>query len=206
MLVASTLAQAASAIALHGPAFLIPVLVRRLDLSLAQAGLVSAAPVVGVMLTLVGWGLLVDRRGERLVLVTGLFLTSAACLAGTVVHGPVALALTLFLAGAAAASANAASGRVIAGWFPPHRRGLAMGIRQMAQPLGVGVAAVTMAVIADADGIGAALWVPTVAAAVAAALVVVVVLDPPRPARRAVRADNPYRRDRYLGRIHGVSM
>ena len=206
MLVASTLAQAASAIALHGPAFLIPVLVRRLGLSLAGAGLVSAAPVVGVMLTLVAWGLLVDRRGERLVLVVGLSLTSAACLVGTLLHGAVGLSLALFLAGAAAASANAASGRVIAGWFPPHRRGLAMGIRQMAQPLGVGVAAVTMAVLAAAHGIGAALWVPTAAAAVAALLVAVVVVDPPRPTRRAVRADNPYHRDRYLGRIHGVSM
>ncbi|WP_345504934.1 MFS transporter [Pedococcus ginsenosidimutans] len=206
MLLASTLAQAASATALHGPAFLIPVLVRRLGLSLAEAGLVSAAPVVGVMLTLVAWGLLVDRRGERLVLVTGLALTALACLAGTVLHGAVALSLALFLAGAAAASANAASGRVIAGWFPPHRRGLAMGIRQMAQPLGVGVAAVTMAVLAADHGIGAALWVPTAAAAAAAVLVAVVVVDPPRPSRRAVRADNPYHRDRYLGRVHGVSM
>jgi sugar phosphate permease len=158
------------------------------------------------MLTLVAWGLLVDRRGERLVLVTGLVLTALACLAGTVLHGAVALSLALFLAGAAAASANAASGRVIAGWFPPHRRGLAMGIRQMAQPLGVGVAAVTMAVLAADHGIGAALWVPTAAAAAAAVLVAVVVVDPPRPSRRAVRADNPYQRDRYLGRVHGVSM
>ena len=206
MLVASTVAQAASAVALHGPAFLIPAMVSRLDLSLAQAGLVSAAPVVGVMLTLVAWGVLVDRRGERLALVAGLSLTCAACLAGTVAHGAVALSVALFLAGAAAASANAASGRVIAGWFPAHRRGLAMGVRQMAQPLGVGVAAVTMAVAAASHGVGAALWVPTAAAAAAAVLVAAVVLDPPRPARRAVRADNPYRHDRYLGRIHGVSM
>jgi sugar phosphate permease len=41
------------------------------------------------------------------------------------------------LGGAAAASTNAASGRVVAGWFTRSRRGLAMGIRQMAQPLGV---------------------------------------------------------------------
>ena len=39
----------------HGPAFLIPVLHDRRGLSLAQAGLVAAAPTVGVMLTLVAW-------------------------------------------------------------------------------------------------------------------------------------------------------
>jgi sugar phosphate permease len=39
----------------------------------------------------------------------------------------------------AAASSNSASGRLVVGWFPPERRGLAMGIRQTAQPLGVGL-------------------------------------------------------------------
>src|SRR5699024_12031482 len=43
----------------------------------------------------------------------------------------------------AAASVNSASGRVVMGWFPRHRRGLAMGIRQMSQPLGTSIAAVT---------------------------------------------------------------
>src|SRR4051794_15044989 len=72
MLAVSTLAQTASAVALHGPAFLIPVLHSREGLSLPAAGVVSAAPMVGVMLTLVAWGALVDRRGERLALVAGL--------------------------------------------------------------------------------------------------------------------------------------
>ena len=66
MLGASTLAQGAAAVTIHGPAFLIPVL-RDEGLSLPQAGLVAAAPTIGVMLTLVAWGLLTDRRGERFV-------------------------------------------------------------------------------------------------------------------------------------------
>ncbi|WP_406831017.1 MFS transporter [Pedococcus sp. KACC 23699] len=206
MLAATTLAQAASAVAVHGPAFLIPALVARSGLSLTEAGLVAAAPVLGTMLTLVAWGAVVDRRGERLVLLVGLAGTALASLVGTLASGTTSLAAALFLAGAAAASANAASGRVIVGWFPPERRGLAMGIRQMAQPVGVGVAAVSMAVVADAHGVTAALWVPTAAAALAVALVAVVVLDPPRPPRRQQPADSPYRRDRYLPRIHGVSM
>lgn len=206
MLAASTTAQAAAAISMHGPAFLIPVLNGREGLSLPQAGLVSAAPMLGVMLTLVAWGVVVDRRGERLVLLVGLALTATAGLASTQGHGPVWLGTTLFLAGAAAASANAASGRVVVGWFPPRRRGLAMGIRQMAQPLGVGVAALTMAVLADRHGVQVALWVPTTAAALAAVLVAAVVLDPPRRPRSEHPADHPYVADRYLLRIHGVSM
>lgn len=208
MLGASTLAQAAAAVMVHGPAFLIPVL-HEGGLSLAAAGLVAAAPTVGVMLTLVAWGAVTDRRGERFVLVTGLVATSVAgalAATGAVGRGTPALALTLLLAGAAAASTNSASGRVVVGWFPAHRRGLAMGVRQMAQPAGVGVAAVSIAVVADRYDPQAALWVPTAACAVAAAVVALVVTDPPRPERRGVPAANPYRRDRYLARVHGVSV
>ena len=79
-----------------------------------------------------------------------------------------------------------------------------MGIRQTAQPIGVGVAAITIAVIADRHGISTALWVPTVAALVAALLVAVVVLDPPRPPRKEGSAPNPYRQDTFLARIHAV--
>ncbi|WP_262347389.1 MFS transporter [Nocardioides dongxiaopingii] len=206
MLAASTLAQAACAVMAHGPAFLIPALHDQRGLSLAEAGVVAAAPTVGVMLTLVAWGLLTDRRGERLVLVSGLVLTTLAGLAAVLVDGLVPLTLALFLGGAASACSAAASGRVVVGWFPPHRRGLAMGIRQMAQPVGVGVAAVSIATVADRHGVGAALWVPTIATAVAALVVVLVVLDPPRPPAKDGPAPSPYRGDGFLARVHGVSM
>src|SRR5262249_57222104 len=72
MLAASTLAQASTAVMVHGPAFLIAALHEQLGLSLAEAGLVAAAPMVGVMVALVPWGIVTDRRGERVVLLTGL--------------------------------------------------------------------------------------------------------------------------------------
>jgi len=206
MLGASTLAQAATAVMVHGPAFLIPTLHGREGMSLARAGLVAAAPTLGVMLTLVAWGLVTDRRGERFVLLVGLGATVAFGVAGALTDGTAWLALALVAAGASAASTNAASGRVVVGWFPPERRGLAMGIRQMAQPVGVGIAAISIAVVADAAGVHAALWVPTATCALAAVVVALVVVDPPRPERRAEVAANPYRADGYLSRIHGVSV
>ena len=206
MLGASTFAQAAAAVMMHGPAFLIPVLHEREGLSLAEAGLVAASPTVGVMLTLVAWGMVADRRGERFALLVGLTATTVAGAAAALVGGTPLLAATLFLAGASAASTNSASGRVVVGWFPPGRRGLAMGIRQMAQPVGVGIAAVSIAVVADTHGVHAALWIPTAACGLAALVVALVVVDPPRPDPRAGTAPNPYRNDRFLARIHGVSV
>ncbi|WP_310961956.1 MFS transporter [Nocardioides terrisoli] len=206
ILVVSFLAQAASAVTAHGPAFLIPALHDRRGLSLAEAGAVAAAPTIGVMVSLIAWGLFVDRHGERLTLLIGLAGTAGfAALAATSRSTPV-LGACLFLAGAAAASTNVASGRVVVGWFPPHRRGLAMGIRQMAQPVGVGVAAVTIAVLAEQHGVSTALWVPAAAAALAVLLVAAVVLDPPRASPRQGQAANPYVGNRYLARIHSVSV
>ncbi|MDQ1105729.1 MFS family permease [Nocardioides zeae] len=207
MLAAGTGAQASSSVMVHGPAFLIPVLHTEAGLPLAQAGLVASAPLAGIMVALLAWGAVVDRRGERFALLSGLGLAAAGGLVATQTTGLVPLAGALFVAGVGGAATNSASGRVVVGWFPPERRGLAMGIRQTAQPLGVGLAAATMAVVAQRYGVAAALWIPTAATLVALVVVALVVLDPPRPpAAERADAPNPYRADRYLARIHGVSV
>lgn len=206
MLTAGVLAQLASAVTVHGPAFLIPTLHRDRGLSLVHAGLVVAAPTVGVMLTLVAWGAAVDRWGERVCLVVGLAGTTASGVLATQAHGTLALGVTLLVAGAFAASANAASGRIVVGWFPARRRGLAMGIRQMAQPLGVGLGAVTLAVLAARHGVATALWVPVGVAALATVVVVAVVVDPPRAPHPSGTAPNPYRGNGFLARVHAVSV
>lgn len=205
MLAVGVLAQGTSAITINGPAFLIPTLHDREGLSLVQASMVAAAPSVGVMLTLIAWGYAVDMLGERLVLAVGLAGTTLAGLAATRVDGTVPLAIALFVAGLFAASTSSASGRVVIGWFPVHRRGLAMGIRQMAQPLGVGVAAISIAVVAEQHGIAAALLVPAIASVVALVAVLAVVLDPPRPDRSVSATPNPYVHG-FLWRVHGVSV
>ena len=209
MLAAGTGAQAAAAVVIHGPAFLIPALTER-GLSLAAAGTVAAAPTLGVMAALVAWGALVDRVGERRVLLVGLGATTVATLAASRTGSPLALGVALLLAGAAAASTASASGRVVVGWFAPARRGTAMGIRQMAQPLGVGVGALTLPVLADRWSPSGALVVSAGATLLALAAVALVVVDPPRPPRTAGSAPNPYRADGWLtghlSRIHLVSV
>jgi sugar phosphate permease len=205
MLAVGVLAQGTSAITINGPAFLIPTLRHKEGLTLVQASMVAAAPSVGVMLTLIAWGYAVDKLGERLVLAVGLAGTTVAGLVATRVHGTLPLAVALFVAGSFGASTSSASGRVVIGWFPAHRRGLAMGIRQMAQPLGVGVAAISIAVVAARHGVSAALLVPAVASALALVAVLAVVLDPPRPPRSVTATPNPYS-ESFLWRVHGVSV
>src|SRR3546814_16106066 len=100
--------------------------------------LLAAMPIStrGVLRSRDVCGAVGDRRGERFVLILGLAATAVTGLLSALAHSSALLTLALFLAGAGAASTASASGRVVVGWFPPERRGLAMGIRQMAQPVG----------------------------------------------------------------------
>ncbi len=194
---------------INGVAFLIPTLNTERGLDLARAGLVSAMPAFGMVLTLIAWGYVVDRLGERLVLAVGSALTATAALAAALSHSLVAVSVFLFLGGMAAASSNSASGRLVVGWFEPQQRGLAMGIRQTAQPLGVGLGALVIPRLAESGGIGAALLFPAVVCAAAAVVCAVGVRDPERPPRAEAPAEqlaNPHRNSSTLVRIHLASV
>lgn len=194
---------------INGVAFLIPTLHSGFGLDLALAGLISAMPKFGMVPTLIPWGYVVDRAGERFVLWVGSALTAAAALGAALSSSLVATGAFLFLGGMAAASSNSASGRLVVGWFPAEQRGLAMGIRQTAQPLGVGLGALVMPQLAHNHGIGAALMFPAAVCALAAVVCAVAVIDPPRPPRAEAPPEdlaNPYRGSQLLWRIHAVSV
>ncbi|SFS82545.1 MFS transporter [Saccharopolyspora flava] len=210
MLAISMFAQLAATVFTNAAPALIPNLHFERGLSLSQAGLIAAAPLAGTMCTLIIWGAIVDRIGERISLLIGLSMLAVSAAAAALAGSLVWLAVLLFAGGAAGASSNSASGRVVSGWFPPHRRGMAMGIRQTAQPLGVGLTAVLVPNLVEARGLTVTMFTVAGVCALAAVLVAVVIADPPRPsvaeARRDGHSDNPYRGDRRLLRIHAVSI
>lgn len=209
MLALGVAAQAAGTLVVSAPALLIPHLLSR-GTSLPAAGLLAAAPTFGMVLTLIAWGAITDRFGERVVIAGGLVLTTLAVVGAWLAAGdPVLLGLAFLAGGMTSASTNAASGRVVVGWFPKERRGLAMGIRQMSQPLGVTLAAVTVPQLAEGSGIRAALVLPIVLCAVLAVCCAIGITDPPRPTRATVATTataNPYRSSGFLWRVHAVSV
>jgi MFS family permease len=209
-------AQAAGTVLISTPAFLIPFLHTERGLDLAAAGLLSSAPTIGMVLTLVVWGALADRIGERFVigggtLLAGLAAAGAATVSptasGSSLRGYLVLGCFFLLAGMASASANAASGRLVVGWFPKNRRGLAMGIRQMSQPLGVAIAALAIPSLVSAGGIAAAMTFSAAFCAILGLVCIVFLRDPERPALVVFDSgtENPYVGKGLLWRIHGVS-
>lgn len=198
---------ASSFLFINGVAFLIPSLERARGISLAEAGLVASMPSWGMVVTLVAWGYVLDRVGERIVMTVGSALTAAAAYSAASAHSMAMVSTYLFLGGMAAASCNTAGGRLVSAWFPPHQRGLAMGIRQTAQPLGIALGALVFPELA-VRGPRAGLIFSALACAVAAIAGAIGIVDPPRKSRKAAterELANPYRESFALWRIHAVA-
>jgi MFS family permease len=188
----------------YGLPYLIPAF-QSAGLSLTQAGLLVSAPVLGVLCSLVLWGALTDRVGERWVLAGGLSGSAMALLAASAVavHRPLVLGGLLFVAGASSACVQVASGRLILGWFPARERGLAMGLRQTGQPLGVGLAALTLPVLGGRQ-VSTALLFLAGCCLFGGLLIGIGVRDAEQEPVTAVRVGSPYRNS-YLWRIHLAS-
>ncbi len=208
MLAVAVFAQASTTAVISTPAFLIPLLHTVRGLTLAQAGLLAAAPNVGFVLALIAWGAAADRWGERRILVGGLLLATVATIAAVFVTGYGPLGVLLVVAGVGAASTNVTSGRVVVGWFSKEKRGLAMGIRQSCVPIGTGVAALVIPPLVASNDLAPSFVFGSILLAVSALACWIVIVDPPRPERVLVegRSDNPYRHDSTLLRIHLVSI
>lgn len=158
-----------------------PELRSTFDLSLAQVGFTFSALALGVMLTLLPWGVLTDRIGERPVLAIGLAGFALALGATAFAHTYPALLVGMVAAGGFGASATGASGRAVMGWFSRGERGLALGIRQMALPLGGALASFTLPPLAGAQGLRAALLVIAGIALTAAVSAALFMRDAPPP-------------------------
>ena len=152
MLAAGTLAQASFSATSVGLPALSPTLKSDYGLTLTETGVVLAAVGIGMLFTLLPWGLVADRVDERWVIATGLTGAAGLLVVASTTHAFAAVTVTLVGVGALGASVNAASGRAIMAWFPSSELGLALGIRQTAIPIGGAVGAALLPVLGSSGG------------------------------------------------------
>ena len=194
---------------INGVAFLIPTLHTERGLDLAEAGLISALPSFGMVVTLIAWGYLVDRFGERLVLAVGSALTAAAAFAAASAHSlrrGRRLPVPRRHGGREQQLRERPPGRRLVP-APPARSGDGHPPDGPASRSRFGRIGDSAAGRGQRRQRGPA--VPGVACAVAAVISAVGVLDPPRPPRAEAHAEdlaNPYRGSSTLWRIHAVSV
>lgn len=156
-----------------------PVLQAQFRVGLTQTGVLLASVSAGVLVTLLAWGLLTDRTGERLVLAIGLAGAAGMLALAAFARGFWPLAGALVGAGMLGSCSNAATGRAVMGWFGRGERGTALGIRQMATPLGGGIAALALPAMAGHGGLRAALLALAAGALAAAAASAIWIRTPP---------------------------
>jgi sugar phosphate permease len=152
VLAAGTFAQASFSASSVGLPALGPALKSHYALTLGETGVVLGAIGIGMLFTLLPWGLVADRIDERWVIATGLTGAAAALAVASTTHSYGAVTGVLIATGALGASVNAASGRAIMAWFPSSELGQALGIRQTAIPIGGALGAVLLPALALAGG------------------------------------------------------
>jgi MFS transporter, ACS family, hexuronate transporter len=181
----ATLMQLGVSLPQQTPAAIGPVLSRSLSLSRTELGLLTSAIWGGMLIGLLPFGMLVDRYGERsMLLVGGVILAGFLVLASRASSfEPLFIALVPAAVGASAASPGGT--RALAAWFEPRLRGTAIGIRQTGVT-GAGVlAAVILPPIAVGFGWRAAFLTVAALALLVIAAFAVFYREPPVESRAA---------------------
>jgi sugar phosphate permease len=164
VLVITTLSQTTFSFLALGIGSVVPFFISDLGISKAQAGFLVGAVNFGIALTSILMGILADRLGEKKVLIAGGLLTGLTGLIASRVDTFEVLVCMMLIIGCWTASCTPAGSKGIIAWFPLNKRGFAMGFRQIGQPLGGGLAAIILPVIALAYGwrlalLGASLFI-----------------------------------------------
>ena len=158
--------QASVSVCSWGLGALVPDLAREFALTGAQVGLVLAAGSVSTAVALVPAGALVDRVGARRPLIVCALAVAACLAAAAFARSLPGLVLAFLCFGLGQAVITLAGAVSIFQTFDPARRGMAMGVRQMAVSLGGLIAAFLLPGLAALGGVRLALGASAVLAGV----------------------------------------
>jgi len=150
MLALVTLAHALGSFSALAVAPLAPFLVDALHLTRAQVGLFLPAAYLGGVLMSLPAGWLTDRVGVRTTLAGGLAIIGVMVALAARAESLWGVLGCLVVAGFGFSVLNPSTGKAVLEWFPPRRRGVAMGFKQTGLMLG---------------GVASALVLPPIAAA-----------------------------------------
>jgi MFS family permease len=170
LLALAVASQASISIALWGLGALGPELREEFGLSAAALGALLAAGFIGNAVILIPAGTLVDRIGPRRPLIVGGLTSGVVLVAAGLAPSPELVGVALFGYGLTAAFVSIAGTVSVFHGFHADRRGMALGVRQMAVSAGGLAAAGLLPGLAAVGGVRLSLIVSGVLAAVFALL------------------------------------
>ena len=158
-LIIAVVAQAAVSVVQFGLPAIGLEIQQKFDLGPAGFGAVFAAVGLGSAVALIPAGMLVDRFGARPVLLGGALINLCAYAAASLAPTTALFSAAIFAAGIGSAAVPVAGMSSLLREFPPERRGIALGWRQLAVPLGGTIGAAALPLLAHIGGVRLALLV-----------------------------------------------
>jgi MFS family permease len=188
VLVAASAAQAAVSFVGFGLPAIGPQLRHVYGLSLAELGAVLTANLLGAGLALIGAGAAVDRFGSRRAMLAGTALASAGLVGAAESGSGSLLFVGLLVSGVGTAVVPVAGAGALFRFYPAARRGWALGVRQMAVPLGGTVSAAALPGLEAIGGVRLALLVAAALLSATGVAFALVLGTEPRPLASSERA------------------
>ena len=163
VLIWASAAQAAVAFINFGLPSVGPALRHGYHLSLPAYGSAVTATLLGAGVSLAAWGVIVDRFGSRISVIAGTLLAVVSVLAAAVTRSPGVLIAALFCSGLGTSVIPIAGAGALFKVYGAERRAWALGVRQMAVPLGGTTAAIALPAMESAVDVHAVLYLTAAA-------------------------------------------
>jgi MFS family permease len=170
VLTAASAAQVSVSFVNFGLPAIGPQLRQEFDLGLAGLGAVLTAGFFGSGLSLVGAGIAVDRLGSRTAMTAATLLGAGALVAAALADTALGLAVALVVFGIGSSVVTIAGVGALFRAYPAERRAWALGVRQMAVPLGGTIGAVLVPALEALGGVAAVLFTAAVGVALSGAV------------------------------------
>ena len=163
MLIAASAAQVAVSFVTFGLPAIGPQLQDELGVGLPGVGAVLTAGFLGSGLSLLGTGVAVDRLGSRIAMTIGTLLGAGALAVAAVTETAWGLGIALAVFGVGSSVVTVAGVGALFRAYPVERRAWALGVRQMAVPLGGMLGAVLVPALEAVGGVTTVLLTAAVA-------------------------------------------
>ncbi|MBU5254157.1 MFS transporter [Lysinibacillus capsici] len=136
VLLVATLSQTAATFVTYGMGPVASFYQMEWHLTSFQTGLIVSAVNIGPIFSMLLFGYLMDKKGEKQIIGWGSILLGLSALLLIPVNHYTTLLLVLIVVGIWYGSAQTGGSTAIVKWFPNKHRGLAIGIRQTGIPIG----------------------------------------------------------------------
>ncbi|MGG4037831.1 MFS transporter [Heyndrickxia ginsengihumi] len=136
ILLIATIAQLCATFVTYGMGPVSTFYQKEFHLSHFEAGLIVSAVNIGPILSMVIFGDLMDKYGEKFIVGLGAILLGINILLVNLINSYIPLLVVLVFVGIWYGTAQPGGSSAIVKWFPNNHRGLAMGVRQTGIPIG----------------------------------------------------------------------